>query len=106
MEYNCVGGKMNRGLSVLATYSRLIAPRQPTEQEIKEADMLGWCIEWLQAFFLVSDDIMDGAWTVPPAPLCAGRVLAPPPSFRRRFAAVSPLPSPPPPPPPALRAAF
>jgi hypothetical protein len=29
-------------------------------QEVKDAQMLGWTIEWLQAFFLVSDDIMDG----------------------------------------------
>ena len=32
-------------------------------QEVNEAQMLGWTIEWLQAFFLVSDDIMDGSTT-------------------------------------------
>eukprot|EP00039_Didymoeca_costata_P001458 m.52691 g.52691 ORF g.52691 m.52691 type:complete len:356 (+) comp10811_c0_seq1:60-1127(+) len=63
MEYNCLGGKMNRGLSVLATYKRLIFPREPTDEEIREANILGWCIEWLQAFFLVSDDIMDASAT-------------------------------------------
>ena len=25
----------------------------------RKASILGWCIEWLQAFFLVADDIMD-----------------------------------------------
>jgi len=63
MEYNCQGGKMNRGLSVLTTFKHLIGGREPTEQEVNDAQMLGWTIEWLQAFFLVSDDIMDASTT-------------------------------------------
>jgi len=63
MEYNCLGGKMNRGLSVLNTFKHLSGGRDVTEQEAKEANMLGWTIEWLQAFFLVSDDIMDASIT-------------------------------------------
>ncbi|EDQ91435.1 uncharacterized protein MONBRDRAFT_6210 [Monosiga brevicollis MX1] len=63
LEYNCPGGKMNRGLSVLTTFRHLVAPREPTDQEIEQCNILGWCIEWLQAFFLVADDIMDGSVT-------------------------------------------
>lgn len=33
MEFNCQGGKMNRGLSVLDSFRRLIAPREPTAEE-------------------------------------------------------------------------
>lgn len=62
MEYNCPGGKMNRGLSVISTYQRLVK-RELTPQELKETQMLGWCIEWLQAFFLVADDLMDSSVT-------------------------------------------
>eukprot|EP00048_Salpingoeca_helianthica_P015137 m.225226 g.225226 ORF g.225226 m.225226 type:complete len:356 (-) comp16647_c0_seq1:76-1143(-) len=62
-EYNCLGGKMNRGLSVLDTFRHLKAPAEPTAEEIEDAQVLGWCIEWLQAFFLVSDDMMDGSIT-------------------------------------------
>ena len=30
-----------------------------TDMELKQAMVLGWCVEWLQACFLVADDIMD-----------------------------------------------
>lgn len=54
---------MNRGLSVLDSYRYLIAPREPTDQEIEDSQILGWMVEWLQAFFLVADDIMDNSVT-------------------------------------------
>jgi len=62
IDYNVKGGKMNRGLTVVhATRSlkgaRLNAP------ELEDATILGWCIEWLQAFFLVADDVMDRSVT-------------------------------------------
>ena len=34
-----------------------------TREEAHSAAVLGWCIEWLQAFFLVADDVMDGSIT-------------------------------------------
>lgn len=62
LYYNTVGGKANRGLSVIDTY-RILLGREVTEQEYKQAAVLGWCIELLQGFFLVSDDIMDSSKT-------------------------------------------
>ncbi|KAF8064640.1 FPS1 [Scenedesmus sp. PABB004] len=40
-----------------------LRPQNLSKEEIFKANALGWCIEWLQAFFLVADDIMDGSIT-------------------------------------------
>ncbi|KAG2354240.1 isoprenoid synthase domain-containing protein [Suillus spraguei] len=58
--YNVPGGKLNRGVSVVDTVTILLN-RPPTDDEYFKAALLGWCIELLQAFLLVSDDIMDGS---------------------------------------------
>jgi farnesyl diphosphate synthase len=65
MSHTVPGGKLNRGLTVLHTARIVSASRgQPlTEQKEKEAAILGWNVEWLQAFFLVADDKMDSSVT-------------------------------------------
>ncbi|KAL9259175.1 Farnesyl pyrophosphate synthase-like protein [Drosera capensis] len=63
LDYNVPGGKLNRGLSVVDSYKSLKEGKELTEDEIFLASALGWSIEWLQAFFLVLDDIMDGSHT-------------------------------------------
>ncbi|KAL9682868.1 hypothetical protein QQ045_014678 [Rhodiola kirilowii] len=63
LDYNVPGGKLNRGLSVIDSYRYLKEGKELTEEEIFLASALGWCIEWLQAYFLVLDDIMDGSHT-------------------------------------------
>lgn len=60
-EYNVPHGKKNRGLSVVHSYRFLV--ENPTEQDLKNARIIGWCLELLQAFFLVADDIMDQSHT-------------------------------------------
>lgn len=62
LYYNVPGGKLNRGLSVVDTL-KIIRGDKITEDEIFKAAVLGWCIEFLQAFFLVSDDLMDSSIT-------------------------------------------
>jgi farnesyl diphosphate synthase len=49
-------------MSVIDTASILLG-RPLTEDELFKSATLGWCIELLQAFFLVSDDIMDSSKT-------------------------------------------
>ncbi|KAG0029210.1 Farnesyl pyrophosphate synthetase, partial [Podila clonocystis] len=63
MRHNVLGGKMNRGLTVAETLRILKRGEALSQDEIFKANLLGWCIEWLQAFFLVSDDIMDDSKT-------------------------------------------
>ncbi|XP_074292901.1 farnesyl pyrophosphate synthase-like [Silene latifolia] len=63
LDYNVPGGKLNRGLSVIDSYSLLKQGQDLTDDEIFLASALGWCIEWLQAYFLVLDDIMDNSHT-------------------------------------------
>ncbi|KAK7206443.1 isoprenoid synthase domain-containing protein [Myxozyma melibiosi] len=63
LYYNSVGGKLNRGLSVIDTYQILTGKTELTDEEYNKAAVLGWCIELLQAYFLVADDIMDASKT-------------------------------------------
>lgn len=63
LDYNVLGGKLNRGLSVVDSYKLLKGADDLSEEEMFLASTLGWCIEWLQAFFLVLDDIMDDSVT-------------------------------------------
>ncbi|TKY72285.1 Farnesyl pyrophosphate synthase 1 [Spatholobus suberectus] len=56
-------GKLNRGLSVIDSYRLLKDGQALNDDEIFLASALGWCIEWLQAYFLVLDDIMDNSHT-------------------------------------------
>ncbi|GLI81747.1 farnesyl pyrophosphate synthetase [Penicillium ochrochloron] len=59
---NTPGGKLNRGLSVPDTGLALL--KKPlTEEQFEHLSILGWLTELLQAFFLVSDDIMDSSIT-------------------------------------------
>ncbi|TPX32355.1 hypothetical protein SmJEL517_g04521 [Synchytrium microbalum] len=62
LDYNIRGGKMNRGIMVLTALEAL-KPGKLSADEIFKAQTLGWCIEFLQAFFLIADDIMDGSIT-------------------------------------------
>lgn len=63
LDYNVPGGKLNRGTTVLAVYRALKNGAKISEKEYAQAAVLGWTIEFLQAFFLVADDIMDDSQT-------------------------------------------
>jgi farnesyl diphosphate synthase len=66
-DYNVPGGKLNRGMAVADVLGALKAsdgkPTSLFPADALDANVVGWCIEFLQAFFLVADDIMDGSVT-------------------------------------------
>jgi len=55
LQYNTVGGKLNRGCAVVHTAQLL------GYSNTFHATVLGWCVEILQGFLLVADDIMDNS---------------------------------------------
>ncbi|KAG9121011.1 Farnesyl pyrophosphate synthetase, partial [Ceratobasidium sp. 392] len=69
LEYNTPGGKLNRGISVIDTAEILLGRPLSEENdshgtsEFYRAAILGWGVELLQAYFLVSDDMMDASIT-------------------------------------------
>lgn len=66
LEYNVKGGKMNRGLMVVESGVAILKAqgnKEPTNDQLCHFAVLGWAIEWLQAWLLVADDIMDSSVT-------------------------------------------
>ena len=71
IQRNVLGGKLQRGTAVLSVQRTLKARElgrpmkevKLTPLETARASVLGWAIEWLQAFFLVADDVMDDSET-------------------------------------------
>lgn len=72
IKYNTPDGKLNRGLSVIDTFFILTQDNNSVtelkdddsiKEQYKKLALLGWCIELLQAYFLVADDIMDHSIT-------------------------------------------
>lgn len=61
LQYNVPKGKKNRGLATVIAYKML--SNEPSEEDIRLAHILGWCVELLQAVFLITDDIIDGSTT-------------------------------------------
>ncbi|CAO2204495.1 unnamed protein product [Urochloa humidicola] len=63
VDYNLLGGKCNRGLSVIDSYKIFKDVDVLSKEDMFLACTLGWCLEWFQAYFIVHDDIMDNSQT-------------------------------------------
>jgi len=64
-DYNVPHGKLQRGTAVVECFCAFanLSTEALSEVDLRLACILGWCVEWLQAFFLVVDDIMDSSQT-------------------------------------------
>lgn len=67
MDTTCLGGKYNRGVCVIdvaeAMADHLGLKGDEKSKVLRDAAVCGWMIEFLQAHFLVEDDIMDHSKT-------------------------------------------
>ncbi|KAK4885119.1 hypothetical protein RN001_001390 [Aquatica leii] len=63
LQYNVPCGKKTRGLTTVATYKLIEDPSKLSDQNIRLAQILGWCVEMLHGSFLINDDIMDASKT-------------------------------------------
>ncbi|CAE8634272.1 unnamed protein product [Polarella glacialis] len=65
LEYNTKGGKINRGLMVVVSGEKIFESKGlPVDSDtLTKLAVLGWCIEWLQAWLLIADDYMDDSQT-------------------------------------------
>lgn len=61
LQYNVPGGKKNRGLALIASYRLFMAESELNPEKLRLAQIMGWCIEMLQSFLLVMDDLMDSS---------------------------------------------
>uniref|UniRef100_T1IND5 Farnesyl pyrophosphate synthase n=1 Tax=Strigamia maritima TaxID=126957 RepID=T1IND5_STRMM len=63
VDYNVPFGKKTRGLFVVKAFKQICGVDKIDEENVYLAQVLGWCVEMLQAFFLVCDDVMDQSKT-------------------------------------------
>ncbi len=63
IQHTVPKGKKNRGLTVPASFRLIASPGEINPDNLRLASVLGWCVEFLQAFLLLADDIMDESET-------------------------------------------
>jgi len=63
LQYNVPGGKKNRGLALVLAYRMLVSSEALTPDKTRDTQIMGWCIEMLQAFYIVIDDMIDKSET-------------------------------------------
>ncbi|KAK5647749.1 hypothetical protein RI129_002641 [Pyrocoelia pectoralis] len=63
LKYNVPKGKRNRVRATVTAYKILESKVRLTPENLRLAQMLGWCIELLNAAMLIEDDIMDASTT-------------------------------------------
>jgi len=63
LESTVPNGKRVRGLTTVIAYKLLENPENLTKENIRLANILGWCTELVEAAVIVYDDLMDNSLT-------------------------------------------
>ncbi|XP_075981323.1 uncharacterized protein LOC142979960 [Anticarsia gemmatalis] len=63
IEHNVTGGKLARGCMTMLAYEMMEKPENITEEYLHLSKVLGWCLEMIQGYFCVLDDVMDSSTT-------------------------------------------
>lgn len=63
IDTNVEGGKKIRGITTVYAYEYFEKPENVNEEKLVLARIAGWCVEMMQAYFLITDDIMDSSLT-------------------------------------------
>jgi len=61
VDYNVPHGKKLRGLCTYESLKSLTSDKEVSTDLINQSKSIGWCIEFMQASFLVADDMMDNS---------------------------------------------
>ncbi|KAL3286354.1 hypothetical protein HHI36_000862 [Cryptolaemus montrouzieri] len=61
LQYNVPTGKKSRGLAVVGAYKIFEHPDRLTPENIRLANILGWCVEMLSGMFVINSDLVNGA---------------------------------------------
>lgn len=54
VQYNVPNGKKNRGMTVPVAYKMMVPAEEQTEENMKLAHVLGWCVEFVSVLLIIS----------------------------------------------------
>lgn len=63
LQYNVPNGKKNRGLAVVAAYKMVESPENLTPENIRLANVLGWCAEMVSSNVCIFLSFYSGEYT-------------------------------------------
>ncbi|XP_046687816.1 farnesyl pyrophosphate synthase-like [Homalodisca vitripennis] len=61
LQYNMTGGSKSRGLAVVQSYRILAAPEDVIPENVRLAQIMGWCLELLHTSLVLTQDLIDQA---------------------------------------------
>lgn len=65
LEYNAIGGKYQRGLTVLVTLQALVEPKKLDADSLQRALTVGWCVELVRRLGAGPEELSVTRWDCP-----------------------------------------